>query len=147
MKDIKIVYNYDQDGYWLGYYELNESDKDPFDGSWLIPGQATIKEPLPIKEGYRIRFANNDWEYEKILTTEEKKVKGLLPLEEGEKIENETLVKLESPCNLYSWDYNLKEWYLDEEKVRISKLPSEKETLNAKIEMKAIELLTELELI
>ena len=141
------VFNYDNQGYLTGTSELDETDECQITGEWLIPAQATEKKPLPIKEGYRIRFANNDWEYEKILTTEEKKVKDLLPLEEGEKIENETLVKLESPCNLYSWDYNLKEWYLDEEKVRISKLPSEEETLKAKIELITLNLLADLELI
>mgnify|MGYP000210939067 CR=1 FL=1 len=57
----------------------------------------------------------------------------------------EILIKVESPSDLHSW--NGSEWYLDEEKVRISKLPTKEDILNAKIELKVLELLSQLELI
>lgn len=139
------IYNYDQNGYLLGISILNNSDKDPFDDSWLIPGHATDKEPLEEKEGFKVKFVNNNWEYEKILTDEEKKVKGDLPLEEGEIIQENQVVKIEKPSELHSWDGV--EWHLDEEKIRLSKLPTQENILNAKIELKALELLSQLELI
>ena len=139
------VYNYNSEGYLIGISELDNSDKCQITGDWLIPAQTTEKEPLAEKEGFEVKFNGSDWEYIKLLTDEEKKIKGLLPLEEGEKIVDGTLVKKESPSDLHSW--NGSEWYLDEEKVRISKLPTKEDILNAKIEPKALELLSQLELI
>ena len=53
----------------------------------------------------------------------------------------EILIKVESPSDLHSW--NGSEWYLDEEKVRISKLPSAEELQKNTIEIVVLELLTE----
>lgn len=145
MEDKKKVYNYDSEGYLIGTTELDNSDKCQITGNWLIPGNATDKEPLTVKEGYEVKFNNKEWQYIKLLTDEEKKIQGLIPLEEGEKIVDNTLVKVEKPSDLYSW--NDAEWYLDEEKVRISKLPTSEELLNDKITLKALEIITELELI
>lgn len=139
MEDTKKVYNYNSEGYLIGTSELDKSDKCQITGDWIIPGMATEKEPLEAKEGYTIKFVNNEWEYEKILTDEEKKIQGLLPLEEGEKIIDDTLIKVEKPSDLHSW--NGTEWFLDEEKVRISKLPSQEEIERNKIELVALNLI------
>ena len=72
------VYTYDENGYLNGENVLDNSDKCQITGDWLIPGMATEKEPLIEKENYKIKFVNNEWEYEKILTTEEKKIQGIL---------------------------------------------------------------------
>lgn len=145
MKDTKIVYNYDNEGYLIGTSELDDSDKCQITGDWLIPGMSTEKEPLESKEGYEVKFNGSEWKYEKILTDEEKKIQGLVPLEDGEIIQDNKLIKLEKPSDLHSW--NGTEWYLDEEKIRIAKLPNQEDILNAKIELKALELLSQLELI
>lgn len=139
------VYNYNNQGYLIGTSELDETDKCQLTGDWLIPAQATDKEPLTEKEGFEVKFTVSEWEYEKILTEEEKKIQGLLSLEEGEKIEDNQLVKIEKPKGFCSW--NGSEWYLDEEKIRISKLPTQEEILNDKITLKAIELIAELGLV
>ena len=68
------VYNYDSNGYLTGVSELDDSDKCQITGVWLIPAQATDKEPLETKEGYGVKFNGSDWEYVKILTDEEKKI-------------------------------------------------------------------------
>ena len=136
------VYNYDEQGYFLGVSELDNSDKCQITGVWLIPAQATDKVPLEIKEGFEVKFNGSDWEYIKLLTDEEKKIKGLLPLEEGEKIIDGVLIKIESLGDLYSW--NGSEWYLDEEKVRISKLPSQDEVFKMQIQLELLNTLTEL---
>ena len=104
------VYNYDSKGYLTGVSELNDSDKCQITGAWLIPGMATEKNPLEQKEGYNIKWNGSDWEYEKILTTEEKKVAGILSLEEGEKIIDGALVTIEKPSNYYVWNYTTFEW-------------------------------------
>ena len=109
------VYNYDSNGYIIGVSELDNSDKCQITGEWLIPAMATGKEPLEVKEGYEVKFNGSDWEYEKILTDEEKKIKGLLSLEEGEKIVDGILVTVEKPSNYYVWNYTTFEWELDEE--------------------------------
>ena len=95
------VYNYNSEGYLIGTSELDNSDKCQITGQWLIPAMATEKEPLPQKEGYEVKFNGSDWEYEKILTDEEKKIKGELALEEGEKIVDGVLVTIEKPSNYY----------------------------------------------
>ena len=107
------VYNYDENGYLIGFTELEENDKCPITGDWLIPAMATEKKPLLEKENYKIKFVNNNWEYEKILTDEEKKIQGILPLEEGEKIENGALITVEKLNNYYVWDYNTLSWAYD----------------------------------
>ena len=139
------VYNYDLKGYLTGVAELDDSDKCQITGDWLIPAMATEKEPLQAKEGYEVKFDGKEWEYIKLVTEEEKKIQGLVPLEDGEIIQDNKLIKLEKPSDLHSW--NGTEWYLDEEKIRIAKLPNQEDILNAKIELKALELLSQLELI
>lgn len=177
------VYNYDLECYFIHSTELDDSDKCQITGEWLIPGQATEKEPLQAKEGFEVKFIENEWKYIKLLTDEEnkingelplekgeiiqdnhlikleepsddciwyenewlttemQKIKGLLKLEEGEKIVEGILIKVESPSDLHSW--NGSEWYLDEEKVRISKLPSAEELQKNTIEIIVLDLLTE----
>ena len=139
------IFNYNSEGYLIGVSELDDSDKCQITGDWLIPAMATEKEPISSKEGFEIKFIENDWQYIKLLTDEEKKIQGILPLEDGEVIQDNNLIKLEKPSELHSW--NGSEWFLDEEKVGISKLPTQEEILNAKIELKALELLSQLELI
>jgi hypothetical protein len=139
------VYNYDNEGYLIGTSELDDSDKCQITGDWLIPAMATEKEPLEAKEGFEVKFIDNEWQYIKLLTDKEKKIAGTLPLEVGEKIIDGMLVNIEVSSELHSW--NGSEWYLDEEKVRISKLPTKEDILNSKIELKALELLSQLELI
>ncbi len=137
------VYNYDLEGYLLGVSELDNSDKCQITGDWLIPAQATDKEPLQEKEGFEVKFIDNEWQYIKLLTDEEKKINGELPLEKGEIIQDNHLIKLEKPSELHSWDGI--EWHLDEEKIRISKLPS-KEGFEVKFienEWQYIKLLTD----
>ena len=136
------VFNYDEQGYFIGVSELDDSDKCQITGDWLIPAQATDKEPLEDKEGFEVKFIDNEWQYIKLLTDEEKKILGEIPLEEGEKIIDGTLVNIESPSDLHSW--NGSEWYLDEEKVRISKLPSQDEVFKMQIQLELLNALTEL---
>ena len=133
------VYNYNNQGYLIGISELDESDKCQITGNWLIPGMSTEKEPLEAKKGYEIKFNGKYWQYIKLLTDEEKKIQSLVPLEEGEKIIDGAIVKVESPSDLNSW--NGSEWYLDEEKVRISKLPTAEELERNKIELVALDLI------
>ena len=135
------IFNYNENGYLIGVSELDESDKCQITGDWLIPAMATDKEPLELKEGFEVKFLENEWQYIKLLSIEEKKLQGLLPLENGEKIIDGVLIKIESLGDLYSW--NGSEWYLDEEKVRISKLPSQEELEKNKIELVVLDLLTE----
>ena len=136
------IFNYNENGYFIGVSELDDSDKCQITGDWLIPAQATNKETLEAKEGFEVKFIDNEWQYIKLLTDEEKKIAGTLPLEEGEKIVDGVLIKIESPSDLHSW--NGSEWYLDEEKVRISKLPSQDEVFKMQIQLELLSTLTEL---
>ena len=109
------VSHYDFNGYYTHTSELDESDKCQITGDWLIPAGATEIEPT-LKDGYFSKFNGNEWVYEKIPTTEEKKVAGILTLEEGEKIENGDVILVTSPGEFYSWNYEAFEWFYDESK-------------------------------
>lgn len=135
------VYNYNSEGYLIGESILDDSDKCQITGDWLIPAQATNKETLEAKEGFEVKFIDSEWKYIKLLSIEEKKINGELVLEEGEVIQDNHLIKLEKPSELHSWDGV--EWHLDEEKVRISKLPLAEELQKNTIEIVVLDLLTE----
>ena len=109
------VYNYDSEGYLIGVSELDDSDKCQITGDWLIPAQATDKEPLAEKEGYEVKFNGSEWQYEKIITDEEKKIAGTLALEEGEKIVDGILVIVEKPSTYSVWNYTTFEWEYNSE--------------------------------
>lgn len=104
------VYNYNLEGYFIGVSELDDSDKCQITGVFLIPAMATEKEPLTEKEGYEVKLNGKDWQYIKLLSTEDRKIAGEIPLGEGEKIENETLIKIEKPSTDCVWDNESKEW-------------------------------------
>ena len=128
------VYNYNSEGYLLGISELDNSDKCQITGDWLIPAQATEKEPLVEKEGFKVKFNNSEWEYEKILTDEEKKIKGIIPLEEGEIIKENQVVKIEKPSEFYDWDFINSIWVLNVEREKQMKSQEELNEANKLIE-------------
>ena len=109
------VYNYNSEGYLIGESILDDSDKCQITGDWLIPAQATDKEPLEAKEGFEVKFIDNEWQYIKLLTDEEKKIAGTLALEEGEKIIDGILVIVEKPSTYYVWNYITFEWEYNSE--------------------------------
>ena len=109
------VYNYNSEGYLIGESILDDSDRCQITGDWLIPAQATEKEPLESKEGFEVKFIDNEWKYIKLLTDEEKKIQGLLSLEEGEKIIDGSIFTITSPGEYHAWNYSTLEWGLDEE--------------------------------
>ena len=109
------VYNYNSEGNLIGISELDDSDKCQITGDWLVPAQATDKEPLQAKEGYEVKFIENEWQYIKLLTDEEKKIAGTLALEEGEKIVDGILVIVEKPSTYSVWNYITFEWEYNSE--------------------------------
>lgn len=115
MENTKFVYSYDNEGYFVSKILLDISDKCQITGEWLIPAMTTEKE-TSTKDGYKSKFNGLNWEYEKIITNEEKKITGILELEEGEKIEGEKLIIINSPGEFYSWDYKNFQWIFDEDK-------------------------------
>lgn len=110
-----VVFTYDMNGYFSNQMELNDGDRCPLTGNWLIPAGATDKEPI-LKDGYFSKFNGLEWEYEKILTTEEKKIEGIIPLSAGERIVNNVLQIVTSPGEFYSWNFDSCEWLFDESK-------------------------------
>lgn len=128
------VFNYDLKGYLIRVSELDDSDKCQITGDWLIPAMATDKEPLEPKEGFEVKFLENEWQYIKLLTDEEKKINGELPLEEGEKIQENQLIRLEKPVGFYSWDFEKLIWVLDTEKESQMKAQEELNKANKLIE-------------
>ena len=64
-----IAYGYDDNGYYTGE---KTCQLDPLESRqqgkeiWLLPANATWDEPLPEKEGYRVKFVDGAWIYEEI---------------------------------------------------------------------------------
>ena len=124
------VYHYDNQRYLIGISELDNSDKCQITGDWLIPAMATEKEPLEDKEGFEVKFINNEWQYIKLLTDEEKKIAGTLALEEGEKIIDVVLVIVEKPSTYSVWNYTTFEWEYNSE-IRKNEIYVELENIDA----------------
>jgi hypothetical protein len=57
----KIVYQYNDDGLFIGEYSCQESPLEP--GIYLIPQNATEIPPLPNQDGYYTKFINGAWHY------------------------------------------------------------------------------------
>ena len=123
------VYNYNSEGYLIGISELDDSDKCQITGNWLIPAQATDKEPLEAKEGFEVKLLENEWQYIKLLTDEEKKIAEELPLDEGEKIIDGILVIVEKPSTYYVWNYITFEWEYNSE-IRKNEIYAELESID-----------------
>lgn len=69
MTNKQTAYSYDNEGYYNGVVKCQ---KDPRASAYygediyLLPAYATYKEPLPDKEGYKVRFIDSEWIYEEI---------------------------------------------------------------------------------
>ena len=65
--DNKIVWQCDSEGYLLGKMELSKKAGDiGKKGKWLIPAGCVEEEPLPMKEGFQIRWVDGKWNYEEM---------------------------------------------------------------------------------
>ncbi len=65
--DKKIVWQCDSAGYFLGKIELSKKSGDiGKKGKWLIPAGCVEEEPLPMKEGFQIRWVDGKWNYEEM---------------------------------------------------------------------------------
>ena len=64
-----IAYMYDEDFYYVGEAECQI---DPLESEiagkdiWLLPANCTWEKPLPEKEGYKVKWNGENWEYEEI---------------------------------------------------------------------------------
>ena len=65
-----ICYGYDDKGYFSGE---RKCQKDPLESKiqnkdvYLLPAKATLKEPLESKEGFKVKFENDNWVYEEVV--------------------------------------------------------------------------------
>ncbi len=63
----KVVYGFDvKTAIYNGTLTLDDSDRAPVTGDWLIPAHYTEVEPPPAKEGFNIVWKGNAWAYEEI---------------------------------------------------------------------------------
>ena len=63
--ETKTVYKYDWNGYYIGILILDDTDKSP-SGRYNIPADCTNVEPPESKDGYKIKWNGDTWEYEEI---------------------------------------------------------------------------------
>lgn len=61
--ETKTVYQYDDDFYFDTAIILDDSDKSP-SGSWNIPARCVELDPPVKKDGFKIKYINDAWEYE-----------------------------------------------------------------------------------
>ena len=59
----KIVYSYDDKNYFTERLLLDDSDRSP-SGRWNVPARTTEIEPPAKKDGYKIKWNGESWEYE-----------------------------------------------------------------------------------
>jgi hypothetical protein len=65
-----FVYHYNTEGLYLGFSELNDSDKSLVTGEYLVPAWATTIIPPDPPEGKQAYFVNGIWELRDIPITE-----------------------------------------------------------------------------
>ena len=63
--ETKTVYKDDWNGYYIGILILDDTDKSP-SGRYNIPADCTNVEPPESKDGYKIKWNGDKWEYEEI---------------------------------------------------------------------------------
>lgn len=63
--ETKTIYKYDWNGYYIGILILDDTDKSP-SGRYNIPADCTNVEPPESKDGYKIKWNGDKWEYEEI---------------------------------------------------------------------------------
>lgn len=69
MTENSMAYKYDKNGYYSGVVACQI---DPIASRqagtliFLLPASSTWSEPLPEKEGYRVKFTGQEWVYEEI---------------------------------------------------------------------------------
>ena len=74
MIGLPTAYSYDIDGYFAGVVDCQEDPRASIaEGQtvYLLPANATYKEPLPEKEGFNVKFDGSEWIYEEIPTPPE----------------------------------------------------------------------------
>ena len=102
-----LAYRYDENKYYAG---TQECQLDPLETKlaghdvWLLPADCTREEPLEEKEGYKVKWNGEAWEYELIPIKEEEKPHELT---EADKKELQ-IIKLKS--ELASTDYKTLKW-------------------------------------
>lgn len=105
MEQTKVVYNYNTRGALIGSMTLNASDLCPITGVFLIPGMATdMAPPETCAEGHELIFNGTSWVATPLRTTNEKKLAGELPLEEGDVLEDGKIVSYSKPSDEHIWN-------------------------------------------
>lgn len=59
----KIVYSYDDKNYFTERLLLDDTDRSP-SGRWNVPARTTEIEPPAKKDGYKVKWNGESWEYE-----------------------------------------------------------------------------------
>ena len=62
--ETKNVYRYDDKNYFEHKVILDDTDRSPVSGAWQIPAYCTEVEPPAEKEGFKIKWNGEGWEYE-----------------------------------------------------------------------------------
>ena len=62
--ETKNVYRYDDKNYFEHKIVLDDTDRSPVSGAWQIPAYCTEVEPPSTKEGFKIKWNGEGWEYE-----------------------------------------------------------------------------------
>lgn len=102
-----ICYKYDDEGYFEGEEEClldpleTELKKVPV---WLLPAGATFNKPLEEKEGYRVKWSGNIWEYEAI--PEPEPMPEPEPIDPNKEISAQRQYRFQTEADPIKYDYD-----------------------------------------
>ncbi len=113
MEEIKIYQQVD----WNGFHIGTNAD--------LVPGAIDIEAPVYDKSTEKSRFVNGVWVIKTIIEWE---------LKEGEVLFENTVKVIGKPSELYTWDFDTKEWYFDSLKIEQRKTEINQHAYNEIVE-------------
>ena len=113
MEEIKIYQQID----WNGFHIGTNAD--------LVPGAIDIEAPIYDSLTHKAKLVDNVWIIKPILEWE---------LKEGEVLFENTVKVIGKPSELYTWDFDTKEWYFDSLKIEQRKTEINQHAYNEIVE-------------
>lgn len=140
----KNVWQCDLEGYLLSEVELSKPNGDWGKSGWLIPAGCVEIEPPAKKEGFALKWLDEEWKYEEIILEEELENEKMPEVDPQEVLnwqfvqEKEDLLKAYVTAELYEDDDLKREIRLELQELEI-KYSEEAEKIKVEEELKEVQ--------